>query len=293
MNTPKKQLCYIVMALIGISVSVAGCGKTKAEDQIVASIGNIRLTVGDFIERIANLPVKYRDFVRKRKEEFLDEIVNDTLLYQEAVRKGLDKDKEVRKVVEEARKKILIARLLKDQVDKGIEVSEADIQQYYKDHEDKFMTPEVMRVSHILVPTREEAERLSAELAKGAAFEDLARARSMDPTAQRGGDIGYFPKGQLMPEFEAACQALEVGQASEVVKTQLGYHLIKLTDRRAPQLKPLEQVRDAIRAELRTVKRQQIFNELVEKLRQKTQVKVNEEALTKAVEEGTAGEAKK
>lgn len=293
MNNFKKQSYLFIAVLVGLCVSVSGCGKSKASDQIVASIGNVRLTVGDFVERIANLPAKYRDFVMKRKSEFLDEIVNDTLLYQEAVRKGLDKDKEVQKVMEEARKKILIARLLKDEVDKGIEVSEADIQQYYTDHEDKYMTPEVMRVSHILVPTREEAERLSAELAKGAAFEDLARARSMDPTAQRGGDIGYFPKGQLMPEFEAACQALEVGQVSGVVKTQLGYHLIKLTDRREPQLRPLDQVRENIRAELRTVKRQQIFNELVERLRQKTPVKVNEEALAKAVEEGTAAEVKK
>lgn len=288
-----KKICLAVFSCVFCAAALLGCGKTSIKDQVIASIGNVKITVSEFVERVANLPVKYRELVKKRQGEFLDELVNDTLLYQEALRKGIDKDKEVQKVVDEAKKKILIAKLLKDEVDGSIEVTEAEVEKYYQDNKDKYMTPEVMRVSHILVLNREDADKIAAELAKGASFEDLARARSMDPTAQRGGDIGYFPKGQLMPEFEAACATLDINQVSGVVKTQLGYHIIKLTDRRQPELRPLDQVRENIKSEIRNAKRQQKFNDIVTELRKKTPVKINKDVLTKAVEEGAGTEVKK
>ncbi len=283
----KRISCYIaVFCVAALVIASAGCGGGSGRDRIIASIGNMKITVSDIVERIKNLPVKYQEFVKKRKEEFLDELINDTLLYQEALRKGLHKNREVQNILEEARKKILIAKLLKDEVDDTIEVSEEEVELYYGENKGKYMRPEIMRVSHILVPTKEEADKISAELTRGANFEDLARAKSVDPTAQRGGDVGYFPKGQLMPEFEAACENLAIGGVSGPVKTTLGYHIIKLTDRRAPEERPLEQVRDSIKSELRTAERQKKFNELVGKLRKTTPVKVNKEALSKAIEDG-------
>ena len=283
-----KISCYVAVFCVAALVLVsAGCGKGSGRDRIIASIGSMKITISDIVERIKNLPVKYQEFVKKRKEEFLDELINDTLLYQEALRKGLHKNREVQNILDEAKKKILIARLLKDEVDDTIEINEEDIELYYDGNKEKYMRPEIMRVSHILVPTKEEADRIASELAKGAVFEDLARAKSVDPTAQRGGDVGYFPKGQLMPEFEAACENLEIGGVSGPVKTTLGYHIIKLTDRRAPEERPLEQVRDSIKSELRTAERQKKFNDLVGKLRKNTPIKVNKEALSKAIEDGS------
>ncbi len=286
MKSERKSRYIIFFCVAALLFTTAGCGKGSGRDRVIASIGNMKITISDIVERIRNLPVKYQEFVKKRKEEFLDELINDTLLYQEALRKGLHKDREVQNILEEAKKKILIAKLLKDEVDDTIEVSEEKVELYYSENKGKYMRPEIMRVSHILVPTKEEADKIAAELARGADFEDLARAKSVDPTAQRGGDVGYFPKGQLMPEFEAACENLEIGGVSGPVKTTLGYHIIKLTDRRAPEERPLDQVRDSIKAELRTAERQKKFNELVGKLRKDTAVKVNEEALSKAIEDG-------
>lgn len=267
----------------------SGCGRSAEKELVLASVGNTEITVSDFNERIANLPVQYRDVVRKRRSEYLQELINDTLLYQEAIRRGMHKEKDVRGVIEEATRKILAARLLKDEVNDNIVITEEDITEFYDNNKEKYMTPEIMRVSHILVPSREEAEAILEELSDGKSFEDMARAKSVDPTAQRGGDIGYFPKGQLMPEFDRACSGLQVNEISGAVRTKLGYHLIKLTDRRAPELRPVGSVSEDIEARLRTVKRQKLFNELLEKLREKSDIEINGEALY--VQEDTEGQA--
>ncbi len=270
---------HIIIPALCVLFAVSGCGKSP-KGEVLASIGGEKITVADFDERISNLPERYQTVVQKRKGEFLQELINDKLLYQEAINKGLHKDREVLGVIAEARKKILIARLLKDDVDDVINVTEEEIVEFYGTNNDKYMMPEIMRVSHILVPSREEAENILKELSEGAVFEDMARAKSVDPTAQRAGDIGYFPKGQLMPEFENACAVLDVDEISGVVKTKLGYHVIKLTDRREPELRPLEQVREDIKSRLRTIERRRIFNKLLDRLRNETTVKINEEALS-------------
>jgi peptidyl-prolyl cis-trans isomerase C len=233
----------------------------------------------DFNERITNLPPKYQKVVNNRKEEFLSEIINDTLLYREALKDNIHKDKEVKKLIEEARKKILIARLLKDKVDDEIVITDEDIEIFYEANRNLYMSPEIMRVSHILVPTSEEAETILKAIKEGSSFEDMARAKSVDPTAQRGGDIGYFPKGQLMPEFENACAELDIGETSGVVKTALGYHIIRLTDRKPPKLRPIEDVSEDIKARLHNIKRQELFGKLLKRLRSETEIHINNDLL--------------
>jgi peptidyl-prolyl cis-trans isomerase C len=278
-----KYRDFIFFLAILVLFAVSGCGRVAEEDVVIAKIGDSTITLADFNERVANLPPRYRDIVKKRKAEFLEEIINDTLLYQEAVRTGLPKDKEVQKVIDQAKQKILIARLLKDRVDDSIEITDEEIIEFYNSNKDKYMTPEIMRVSHILVPTREEAESILKELYSGKrGFEEIARARSVDPTAQRGGDVGYFPKGQLMPRFEEACAKLTVNEISGVVRTKLGYHIIKLTDRREPAPRPLEQVKGDIRSNVHMAERQKIFNDLLYQLREKTNIVIDDKALADA-----------
>jgi peptidyl-prolyl cis-trans isomerase C len=261
----------------------------SGKGSVLASIGGSKITVDAFNERISNLPDRYQKVVKRRKKEFLEDLINDMLLYQEAIRRGLQKDADAIKVIEEAKKKILIARLLKDEVDDKIEITEEDVIDYYNVNEANYMTPEILRVSHILVQSPEAAEEVLKKLESGESFEDLARAKSVDPTAQRGGDIGYFPRGQLMPEFEGACVNLEVGETSDVVKTKLGYHIIKLTDRRPPHQKPIENVRENIKSTLRTIKRQKAFNDLLGRLRKETEITINEEALSGMEEPAESG----
>ncbi len=89
-----------------------------------------------------------------------------------------------------------------------------------------------VKASHILVSSQSEALRLEKKIKGGKSFEDLARKHSSCPSGKKGGDLGYFRKGQMVPEFDAAVFSMEVGAVSAPIKTQFGYHLIKLTDRR-------------------------------------------------------------
>lgn len=276
----RRTFWYFTFMLV-VSFILTGCGKpVPKDDDVLASVGDTKITVADFNKKLANLPERYRDVVKKRKAEFLQEVINDTLLYQEARNKGLHKDQEVRDLIVEAKKKILITRLLKDEVEDAIEVTDEDMEEFYDENKDRYMTPEIMRVSHILVLSRDDAQNIQTELDAGARFEDLARAKSIDPTAQRAGDIGYFPKGQLMPEFENACAKLDVGEVSGIVKTKLGYHIIKLTDRRQPEQRPIKQVSDDIKARVYMLKRQETFKELLERLRGGVVIEIDEEILS-------------
>lgn len=275
-----KKITNISSLLIITALSLSGCGRAPDPDTVLVSIGETEITVSDFNERIASLPERYREIIVKRKAEYLEEVINDTLLYQEALRQGLDKDADVQKVIEEAKKKIIVAKLLESEVDTKADVTDEDLGDYYDRHKTEYMTPEIMRASHILVPTRSAAELIVDELAKGEDFEDLARAKSVDPTAQNGGDIGYFPKGQIMPDFDNACSNLKVGGISGVVRTKLGYHVIKLTDRRDPELRPIDQIKDDIRMKVREEKRNNFLEGLLSKLRKETPVEINKKALS-------------
>ena len=153
------------------------------------------------------------------------------------------------------------------------------MRQFYEANKDKFKSPPLWRASHILVGTEQEARDILAELSKGANFEDLARAHSMDATATRGGDVGYFRLGQVVPDFEKACLKLNVGELSDVVHTQFGYHVIKLTDKKEPVIESYDRVKAAIESELKKEKRSELFDKLVTKLRGKYGVEIKEDAV--------------
>ena len=192
--------------------------------------------------------------------------------------------------MKEAKKKILIARLLKDEVEDKVKVSEEEIENYYNANKEDFTMPEVLRASHILVKTEKEAKDILSELSKNGNFEDLARSRSVDPTSKIGGDIGYFTRNQLVPEIEEVCYEMQVGEVSGVVKTRFGYHVIMLTERNEPRIKELPEVHDAIEQILARLKKRTFFNEYVTALKEKSQITINSNLLESMSEEKNSEE---
>jgi peptidyl-prolyl cis-trans isomerase C len=223
------------------------------------------------------MPSYYQNIVDRNKKRFLDEMIVETMFYEEAVRKGIGRDHEIKEIIKEAEKKILIAKLIKSEVEDKIEVKDDEVRNFYEAHKDDFKTPELWRASHILVATEEEAKSIRDDISKGASFEELARTRSMDATASRGGDIGYFRQGQLVPDFEKACLELKTGDLSDIVHTQFGYHVIKLTDKKEPAAEAFEKVRQKIEDELKKKKRSELFDNLVLKLKEKYNVHIEED----------------
>ncbi len=139
-------------------------------------------------------------------------------------------------------------------------VSAADVERYYNDNQDQFSTPEQVRASHILFKTegkdeaavRKEAEQVLAEAKAGADFAALAKKYSEDDASKaNGGDLGFFSEGQMVPEFEKAAFVLAPGQISDLIQTQYGFHIIKVTDKKPAVTKPLAEVRAQIEDQLK------------------------------------------
>jgi len=282
---------YLVgMMLVCVSIFGAGCGK-RGDSAVLATIDQKEtITLAEFNDRISNLPLRYKDIVTKNKKEFLDELIVDRLIYRDALRKKLDKDKDVRRLLAEAKRKIMMARLLQNEIQDAARVNEKEIEDYYDSNKGNFTAPETLRASHILVKTKEDAEGILVELSNGRNFEDLARARSIDASSKGGGDIGYFTKKQLVPEFEEACFSMEAGEISGAVKTQFGYHIIKLTEKKRPRVKELTEVRDSIEASLGNLKKKTLFKEFVTDLKEKSQIVINAALLEDMAEEEAAEE---
>jgi len=256
---------------------LTGCGQ---QEEILAKIDGKTITVKEFDDRISKLPERYQEVISANKKKFLDEIIVDELLYKEAVRLGYPKDAEVKAVIAEAGKKIMIAKLLKEKIDDVVILEDDMVKEYYDANQDEFATPEILRASHILVKTEDEAKDVLSDLKRDAKFEDLAREHSIDPSSEKGGDIGYFVRGQLDPDFEKACFNLEEGQLSGVVKTKFGYHIVKLTERKPPSIEEYIDVKGRIRQNLVGSRRKQRFTELVTQLRNRAKIVINEEAST-------------
>ncbi|MHB8120996.1 MAG: peptidylprolyl isomerase [Desulfuromonadaceae bacterium] len=146
---------------------------------------------------------------------------------------------------EYTRRDLLISHFVESEFVSKTVVTEAETRAFYDKNQDKFKQEEAVKASHILIgvdgkasaddrkKAREKAEKLHKELVGGADFAALAKANSTCPSSQQGGDLGFFAKGQMVPPFEKSAFALKPGEISPVVETQFGYHIIKLTDKKA------------------------------------------------------------
>lgn len=295
-----------VLSACGSQPQPAATPAPKVSDEgVLAVVGKDTITVEDFNAKMA----EQAPFIRSRyqslekKQEFLENLVRNELLAQEAERRGFDKDPDVR----QAMKKMMVQKLMREAFDSSEQaITEEEIASFYQEHINDYVKPERVRLSHIFfnVPkadaqrgkVRAEAVKLAAEIkAKEAgpnksAFADTAKERSDDQISKRaGGDLSFRTEQELTDlfglEVAKAAFALPTGEISQVVETDRGLHVLKLTGRQAPMNRglELEEVRKQIASRLTRDKGNQNFEAFVAGLREKAQVQVNEAALEAVV----------
>ncbi|MBI3784089.1 MAG: peptidylprolyl isomerase [Deltaproteobacteria bacterium] len=189
----------------------------------------------------------------------------------------------------DTRKTMAVNRFLEGSIWKDVQVNAAEVGDFYEHQRNEFQHPADVRASHILIRVPEKAtpqqrqeakaraEELLAKLKGGADFATLARENSQDPgSANRGGDLGYFSKGDMEEEFEKQAMALGAGQLSGVVATSYGFHIIKITDKREAGIEPLDAVQDRIRAVLLKSERQKRQAVLTAELRKQAKLEYGE-----------------
>jgi peptidyl-prolyl cis-trans isomerase C len=221
-----------------------------------------------------------------RREALLTYLIDVTILASAAEQQKIAQEPNFERRVAYARQKVLMETLLDRESQSA--ASEAAMKKIYDDSVAQNKPVEEVRARHILVETEDKAKEVLAKLNGGADFAELAKAESKDPGASDGGDLGYFVPEQMVKEFADAAFALEKGAISRPVKTQFGWHIIKVEDRRNKPVPSYEQVKDQIETYL--VRRAQ--TELVGKLRQAAKVeRVEQKPGPGAVPQG--GEQKK
>jgi len=181
---------------------------------------------------------------------------------------------------ENLRNQMLVGKLVKEKTAGAAEASPEEIAAFYQQNPDSFQVPESVSASHILMAFSEEdtdetkAEKkakltaLKEQIDAGANFEELATANSDCPSSQRGGSLGSFSRGQMVPEFEAAAFTMDVGTVSDLVETQFGYHLIKVTDHQAASVRPLPEVTEQLSEYLSSQKKQKMLMTYIDGLKE-------------------------
>jgi peptidyl-prolyl cis-trans isomerase C len=187
------------------------------------------------------------------------------------------------------RKAIHINRLVKSEIEGKISIEEKTINEYYKNNSSQFLEEESVKASHILVKADKNASKDAREAAKkkidgllkrvkkGEDFAKLAKENSDDPgSGQNGGDLGFFSKGMMVPPFEKAAFGLKKDEISDVVETEFGYHIIKLTDRKPSRTIPLNEVQDKLKSFLKSMEVNKKLTEYIANLRKTADVKIVE-----------------
>jgi peptidyl-prolyl cis-trans isomerase C len=288
----RKKFAYV--ALLASSLAVGGYIWAQPKDEkpaapaadaapvdpgkVVITMGDQKVTAGEFQDFLSVLPPETQAAASKGqgKRKAAEELVKIKLLAAEARGKGLDQTPKFKQQVQLMENNILVGMLLQDL--QGKLITDDDVKAYYDEHKNDF---ERVSVQHILIPVvgekalkdadaKAKAESLKKELDNGADFAKLAEAESGDPgSAKKGGDLGYFGKGQMVPEFEKKAYDMKVGEISDPVKTQFGYHIIKVNKH---DVAPLDEVKEGISDDLRQKK----FEGMVEDLKKKAGAQYDE-----------------
>ncbi len=233
------------------------------------------------ISESQSLEGKMRLLNEKGLRDFLENyVITRELLYQEAKNQGIEKKREIMTKIENFRRMTFIDAVLEEALKGKTEVSEAEIQQYYKENQDRFTEPLEVKIRHIFVTSEAALKEVLTKLSQTEDFAKLASIYNLDRSKEDGGSLGWIKRGQLAPSFaqfeEAAFSLRNRGETSEVVQTNLGYHLIQLDDKRGAVVRPYERVKEGIRYFLQTKKRQDAYLQYVKELKSKAKIVVNE-----------------
>ncbi|NCO68134.1 MAG: peptidylprolyl isomerase [Nitrospirae bacterium CG_4_10_14_0_8_um_filter_41_23] len=287
-----RKVAVLILVIPVLFAFVACAKKEGQKGSDLAKVGNVKITQADLEREIKNLP----DFAQKifegsgGKERFLNELIKKELLYQEALKKGLDKNTEYMKKVEDFKKITLIGQLLEKEIESKTKVTDQDVKDYYEKHKEDFAPVSQIRMSLILVKTEEEAKKILERLNKGEDFAKVAKKSSINlSSAKNGGDLGYLSRGQMTPELEAAAVRLKTGEISEPLKTQSGYQIIKVTDKKIGKVVEFERVKNFISQHLSAEKQKEVFDSYIESLKKSYKVDINKEAISKLGEEKKEG----
>jgi len=253
--------------LISMVASLALSSSLFAQtDKIYAVVNGENITGSDIAVALRDPRVQFDTLQEDQKKQVLSNIIEQKVLAQEAFKSDIVKSDEFKKELEKVKQNLAYQIWIRD-LSKTITVSDAEVKAHYEKNKAKFVTPETLKASHILVKTEKEADDIIKTLSSAKntkeSFTKLAKEKSTGPSGPNGGELDWFTKDKMVPEFSAAAEKLKVGEITKkAVKTQFGFHIIYLDDKKVSASLSLEQVQPQLKQELL----QTLFVEKVQKV---------------------------
>ena len=253
-----KKIIFTSVAALMLSTSIS------CADQVIAKYNGVEVKesqINDVMKMMTNGTKTFSDFPAEMRSNVIKGFVTSELLFQEASKSDVEKNAEYQKELDQAKRITMQKYFLKEKVKNS--VSEDDVKAEYKKNADSIKGQEEVKVKHILVKEEAEAKKIMKELdKKGKNFEEIAKKHSIDSSKATGGDLGYLRKGQAVMEFEKAAFETKPGTISAPIKTDFGWHIIKVDEKRAVSVPTYDEQKDLIRSQLEEKKVQEYAEDL-------------------------------
>ena len=260
----KKFLTAIILVL-----TLSSFAYSAEADKVLARVNGQDITEAEVLEFIKPFGQQAMMLygTPQGKKMILDDVISMRLYALDAEAQRLDDTPEFQAQMAAAKRAMLAQASMRKAID-GLTISDDEAQKFYADNQQMFVQPERVHARHILVSDDVTLAKVVYALKSGTSFDAVAKEYSIDPgSAENGGDLGEFPRGVMVPEFEkAAFELKNAGDVSEPVKTQFGWHIIKLEEHIAESSMPFEQVKPQILQELREQKTQQVLTDKAKEL---------------------------
>ncbi len=237
--------------------------------KILANVGGFPITeddVNEFLQGLGQRGQAYNNPEGKRA--VLEQLISNKLLLLDARRNLLEADPVFKAELNRVKENLLVS-FAAEKAFSAVSVSDKEAEEYYEANKERFMSEETVNASHILVDSEEKALQILSEIKSGeTSFEDAARSNSTCPSGGRGGNLGDFGRGQMVPEFDEAAFSMAEGEISDKpVQTQFGYHLIKLNSKKPSELMPFAELAPEIKEALLQQKRQKAYESKINQLK--------------------------
>ncbi|NWF52784.1 MAG: peptidyl-prolyl cis-trans isomerase [Nitrospirae bacterium] len=275
----------IVNIFLIFTLLLMGCGggDIAKSSQVLAKVDGKEITISYFERQIKNLPesIQRLSLEGEGKRALLEGLINREILYKEAVKKGINKDAEIKRRLEDMEKELVITTFIQREFGSKLMVDDKEVEDYYNSHIDEFRNREEIRISQIVVSGEKEAGDVLEKIKQGQDFEELAFRYSIDrPSAIRKGDVGYYTYNMLPVEIRDSVFRLKAGEISGPYKMPDGYEIYKITDRRTVSYS-FDQIKNAIKLKLIDQKIQDYLKTYLDGLKKDMKIQINENLLKK------------
>ena len=246
------------------------------DNKILATVNGVNITDYDLNKVIARYPQDRRGFLttEQGRKQLLSEMVSFELMYNKGKELNYDNMEDFQAQLEDMKKELLTQYTI-NKLFESVRVSPEEVKKHYEENRDSFNEPPMVSAKHILVETEEKAKDIYSDINNGTiSFEDAAVQYSSCPSKEQGGDLGQFSRGMMVPEFENAAFEMNVGDISEPVKTQFGWHLIKLEDKTSEAQRDFSEVQGQVMQQLLQEKQTKKFTDMIQELHNRYDVKI-------------------